>query len=72
MRVIVTVKERFEEARQVIGRNLSGKYIIHLPDIEDTDTATSEAVRVCRELLSIEDDDLLDLHGRRWVGEECD
>ena len=64
MQVIVTVKERYREARQFVWHDLSGEYVIQLPEYSDTDTATIEAIQVCRESLAIENDELFELTGR--------
>lgn len=64
MRVIVTVKERNQEARHIVGHDLSGDYIIELPSGQDESSALAQAITVCRETLAIDDDLLYEFHGR--------
>lgn len=55
MQIIVTVTERYQATREVIGQDLSGDYIIRVPDGQDPLTATQTAIQICKESLALED-----------------
>ena len=64
MQIIVTVTERYQATREVIGQDLSGDYVIHVPDGKDPEAATETAIQLCKESLAIEDTTWFKFSGR--------
>lgn len=64
MQIIVTVTERYQATREVIGQDLSGDYIIRVPDGQDPAKATQAAIQICKESLALEDTTWFKFSGR--------
>jgi len=64
MQIIVTVTERYQATREVIGQDLSGDYVIHVPDGQDPSVATQAAIQICKESLALDDTTWFKFSGR--------
>jgi predicted RNase H-like HicB family nuclease len=64
MQIIVTVTERYKATREVIGQDLSGDYVIHVPDGKEAEAATQAAIQICKESLALEDTTWFTFSGR--------